>query len=123
MHRSVRGYITFLNSNDWTIFHRSQPATWTEPFWSTHQLSGDIADILSGDIVNTVDTWTTGLDVYDPALEQDLNTVTDTSLSGASGQDFWFTTDGQTTGATTSSWSTSKSALLNALKQSPSVNK
>ena len=123
MHRNVGAYITFLNSNDWTIFHRSQPATWTEPFWSTHQLSGDIADILSDGIINTVNTWTTGLDVYDPALEQDLNTITDTSLSGTSGQDFWFTTDGQTTGATTSSGSTSKSALLNALKQSPSVQK
>ncbi len=72
-------YVSFLNTNDWSIFHLSQPATWVDPFWPNKQISGDIADILSSD---SVSAETSGLDVYDPSFEQDFNTITDSSLSG-----------------------------------------
>lgn len=50
--------------------------------------------MFSGD---TIDAELSGLDVYDPAFEQDLNAIPDDSLSGSGEEDFWFTTDGQTT--------------------------
>ncbi len=65
-------------------------------------------------------TWSTGLDAYDPALEQDLNSVANGSLSD-SGQDYWFTATGQTSSNTsdiTLSGTTSKSELLNVIKNS-----
>ena len=49
MGRDMGSYITFLNSNDWSIFHRSQPATWSDPFWPNSNLSGNISDILAND--------------------------------------------------------------------------
>ena len=114
MNRNMNAYISFLNNNDWSVFHRSQPATWGDPFRPSKQNSGDIADMLSGDVS---DTETSGLDVYDPALEQDLNTITDTSLSGDT-VDYGFTTTGQTTSDTQTSSSTiSKSDLLNEIKK------
>lgn len=109
MNRDTNAYISFLNNNDRSVFHWSQPSTWTNPFWS-HQTSGDIADIFPD---TTVDTGLSGLDVYDPALKQDLNTITDSSFSGSTGGDFWFTTDGQnTSGTDTSSGSNTISQLL-----------
>jgi hypothetical protein len=55
------------------------------------------------------------MDVYDPAFEQDFNAITDTSLSTASGEDFWFTTDGQVT-TTNSSTGIANPELLNLIK-------
>ena len=53
MSRDMNSYISFLNSNDWSVFHRSQPATWVDPFWQNQQISGDIADVLSDDATNS----------------------------------------------------------------------
>lgn len=75
---NVGEYISFLNTNDWSQFHRSQTATWTDPFWP-QATTGDIADIFPADVV---DTQSSGLDVYDPAFEQDLNQFTDPSATG-----------------------------------------
>lgn len=82
--RDTNAYISFLNNNDRSLFHRSQLATWTDPFWPS-QGSGAIADMFSG---ATIDAELSGLDVYDPAFEQDLNSVTDTSVSGTIEEDF-----------------------------------
>ena len=66
--------------------------------------------MLSGD---NIDAELSGLDVYDPAFEEDLNEFTDTSLSGTNEEEFWFSADAQT-------WSgvTSKAELLNVIKKS-----
>ena len=72
----MSAYISFLDGNDWSNFQWSQPATWSDPFWQHIQNSGDIADMLSGDIV---DAQSSGLDVYDPTFEADLNSFTDAS--------------------------------------------
>ena len=45
---------------------------------------------------DTTDAESSGLDVYDPTFEQDLNQLSDGSLSGTT-EDFWFTTSGQIT--------------------------
>lgn len=108
MDRHMGEYVGFLNTNDWSVFHWSQPASWCDPFWPDKQFSGDIADIFSGD---AADAGTSGLDVYDPAFEQDFNATPDSSLSGAD-ETFWFTADGQT-----SSDTTSKIQLLKMIKQ------
>lgn len=110
MHRDMGAYISFLNSNDRSIFHWSQPATWADPFWpNIQQTTGDISDILSDD---SLDAELSGLDAYDPMFEEDLNAIADGSLSGEE-EDFWFTADGQTT----TNESASKSDLLNLIKQ------
>lgn len=55
--------------------------------------SGSIAELLSSD---TVDAELSGIDVYDPAFEADLNTIPDGWLTGSSETDFWwFTTETQ----------------------------
>ncbi len=73
------------------------------------------------------DTWDnqlSGLDVYDPSFEEDLNSVSDGSLSDSSGQDFWFTTDEQpSSGSQISSGTTSRDQLLNVIQNSPNVQK
>jgi len=80
MHRDMGAYISFLNSNDRSIFHWSQPATWADPFWpNIQQTTGDISDILSDD---SLDAELSGLDAYDPMFEEDLNAIADGSLSG-----------------------------------------
>ena len=111
MGRDMNLYIGFLNSNDRSVFHRSQPATWVDPFWQNKQISGDIADILSGD-ANSETSW---LDVYDPAFEQDLNAFTDGS--GTATENYGFTTTGQTgSGTHDSADTTSQSQLLDLIK-------
>ena len=54
MHRSVRGYITFLNSNDWSVSQLSQPANWSDSFWPKIQSSSGISDMLSGDAADSI---------------------------------------------------------------------
>lgn len=79
----------------------------------------------------TTDTASSGFDVYDPATEEDFNSIVDSS-SGTTEEDFWFTTDQgsssangiQTTGnVVVSTGKTSKSGLINLLKNSPNVQK
>lgn len=114
MNRDVNGYISFLNSNDWSLFHRSQPSTWVDPFWPHQQISGDIADILD----DTTGTELSGLDVYDPMFEEDLNAISDDSLSGTTEEGFGFVSDEQTpSDVQTSTDTDSKSSLLNLIKQ------
>jgi len=84
MNRDINSYISFLNDNDRSSFHRSQPTTWSDPFRENNQISGNIADILG----ETPDPELSGLDVYDPAFEQDLNEFSDPSLSGTTEGDF-----------------------------------
>jgi hypothetical protein len=57
------------------------------------------------------------LDVFDPAFEEEFNDLSAGSLSGAE-EDYWFTTDEQKN-MDTQTWSetTSKSELLNLIKQ------
>lgn len=110
----VNSYIVFLNDNDRSVFHRSQPATWGDPFRPGRQTTGDISDLLTWDEATTESS---GLDVYDPQMEQDLNTFTDWSLSGTE-TDYGFTTGWQAASDTgDSSDSASKSDLLNLIKQ------
>ncbi|MEI6672862.1 MAG: hypothetical protein WCL02_06100 [bacterium] len=89
MDRNIRAYVSFLNNHDRSKFHRSQPAGWTEIFWSNIPFTGSISDILSGDIIDiTSPMETSGFDVYDPATEQDFNTIVDSSLSGTNEEGF-----------------------------------
>jgi len=111
MNRNISEYINFLDTNDWSLFHLSQPATWADPFWPNSQISGDIADILSDDTTNAE---LSGLDVYDPSFEEDLNAISDDSFSGTTEEGFGFTSDTET-GETPDT--TSKSELLNLIKQ------
>ena len=114
MSRNTNAYITFLDTNDWSAFQWSQPTTWTNPFWPNKNASGTISDIFTWD---QIDSETSGLDVFDPAFEQEFNDSTTGSLSGTE-EDFWFTTGEQkNTDAQTWSDATSKSELLNLIKQ------
>ena len=119
MDRNLNGYIQFLDNEDWSVFSRSQPATWNEPFRPNKQISGDIADMLSGDSVDADLSW---LDVYDPTFEQDFNDSTGSFASGTE-VDYWFTISWQSSSDTSTStppnWSLSwsKSQLLNLIKQ------
>lgn len=108
-----------MNTSNWSSFVVSQPATWTVPFWSHASLSGDINDMLSDD---SLESELSGLDVYDPALEAELNAFTDPTLSGNVDEDFGFTTTGETHNSADASSSdvtssTSKAQLLNLIKQ------
>jgi hypothetical protein len=67
--RNMGDYIIFLNTTDWTVFHLSQPASWTAPFWS-QEFSGAIADIFPGD---SIDAELSGLDDNDPNFQQDID--------------------------------------------------
>ncbi len=114
MNRDANSYVTFLNDHDWLSFQWSQPATWTDPFWPNENTSDTISDMFTWD---QIDSEMSGLDVFDPAFEEDFNDATAWSLSGAE-EDFWFTTDEQkNTNAQTWSETTSKSELLNLIKQ------
>lgn len=79
-HRDVPAYIDFLNTNDWSSVRESSADTWTDLFWPNKQASGDIADILADD------AQLSGLDVYDPAFEDDLNQLP--NGSGTQEEDF-----------------------------------
>lgn len=111
MSRNMNSYINFLNNNDRSDFKWTQTSTWSGPFWQNNQISWNIADILSGDVI---DIETSGLDVYDPAFEEDFNTFTDTSATGTE-EGFWFTTSGQTS-SDTSNETLSNTELLNQRK-------
>lgn len=113
MNRNISTYISFLDTNDWSLFQRSQPATWSDPFWNTTQISGNIADVLSGDIG---DVQSSDLDAYDPAFEADLNSFTDTS---GTTEDYWFTSSGQTVPDVNNNSADPepKNQLLNLIKQ------
>ena len=78
MHRDAGAYISLLANESRSMVVWSQPATWIDPFWPSDQISGDIADILD----DTTNTEFSGLDVYDPAFEEDLNNIVNSSLSG-----------------------------------------
>lgn len=80
MNRNTGSYITFLNSNDRSSFHRSQPATRSDPFRPKDSQPAAISDIVGQ---TTSDSTNSGLDVYDPAFEADLNAIADQSLSGS----------------------------------------
>jgi len=115
MNRKVSSYVSFLNSTDWRSFSIStlRPSNTT----------GSITDILSG---TTVQSGTSGLNVYDPTFESDLNNLSGEDISnGGDTQEvgFGFVQD-------TSSWSnvsdtptndasgaSSKEQLLNLIKQ------
>jgi hypothetical protein len=114
VHRNTNTYISFLNTTDWSVFHRSQLSTWVDPFWPIpQQNTGDIIDELSDD---SLDAELSGLDVYDPAFEQELNDITNDILTGD--EDFGFTTDGQNiTGTHESADTSSKSELLRLIQQ------
>ena len=74
----VNAYISFLNTNDRSVFHRSEPATWTDPFWPHQTSATSIDDLLSDE---EIETGISGLDVYDPAFEEDLNALPESSLT------------------------------------------
>lgn len=71
------------------MFHRSQPATWVDPFWPIQSVDTSIEDILSDEVIET--EFSTGFDPYDPSSEDDLNTLTEDDVTIE--EDFWFTTD------------------------------
>ncbi len=56
MNRNTSTYVDFLNNNNWSVFHWSQPATWGDPFWPNKQYSGGIADVVSLDVLNSEDS-------------------------------------------------------------------
>lgn len=74
----LNAYVSFLNANDRSVFHRSQPATRTDPFWPHQTTTTGIDDLLSDE---ELETEMSGLDVYDPAFEEDLNALPDSSLT------------------------------------------
>ena len=117
-HWNIWTYVDFLNTNDRSSLRWSESASWTDVLWPTNQTSDDISDILADD------TSMSGLDVYDPAFEDELNEFSESSLSGE--EDFWFTTETTTTSETHNSSEdssssdtsiTSKTELLNLIKQ------
>lgn len=62
-------------------------------------------------------SWTSGLDVYDPSFEQNLNEFSDAS-SGSTQDDFGFTTSGEASANTNISGSSNaQSTLLDLIKQ------
>lgn len=74
----MNAYISFLNANDRSVFHRSEPATRADPF-RPHQISETgIDDLLSDE---EIEAEMSGLDVYDPAFEEDLNDLPDSSIT------------------------------------------
>jgi len=114
MNRNLNAYIDFLNSNDRSAFHRSQPATWVDPFWQSKELSGDIADQLTWDGTNPSSS---GVDASDFTLDEELSAFSDSGISDTTGEAFWFTSGGQTTSNDqSSSGSDAKSQLLNLIK-------
>jgi len=65
------------------------------------------------------DVPVSGLDVYDPSFEQDMNTITDSSLSGVDEEPFWFVASGANiSGTNAPAETTSKTELLNVIQKS-----
>ena len=52
--RDINMYISFLNSNDWSVSQLSQPANWSDSFWPKIQSSSGISDMLSGDAADSI---------------------------------------------------------------------
>jgi len=104
----MNGYIKFLDSTDRSVFHRSQPATWADPFWPHKSVDTSIDAALTDEEIEDEMSW---LDVYDPAFEEDLNVLPDSSTP-ATEEDFGFTTE-----SNKATWSTSTSTLRNLIKQ------
>ncbi len=77
-------------------------------------MSGSIADILTGE---ADDTSFSGLDVYDPAFEEDLNSMSEDVLSGTAEEPYGFAATGQTSTDTSSSGN-AKSQLYDLIKKS-----
>lgn len=77
-HWNFGSYISFLDANDWSVFHWSQPATWADPFWPNKTADSSIEDILSDD---EIEAEMSGLDAYDPTFEDELNTLPDTTIT------------------------------------------
>ncbi|MEI7557868.1 MAG: hypothetical protein WCJ45_03400 [bacterium] len=92
MNRNTGSYIAFLNGNDRSAFQRSQLSTRSDPFRSKDTTSSTIANSVSQD---ASDSQISGLDVYDPSLEAEMNAIATTSLSGSE-TDYGFTTGPQT---------------------------
>jgi len=113
MSRNTNAYITFLDNNDWSAFQWSQPATWTDPFWPNGNTSGTISDMFTW---GQIDPEMSGLDVFDPAFEQEFNDLSAGSLSGTE-EAFWFTT-GEQKNVDTKILSDEDAQLLNSIKQS-----
>lgn len=68
---------------------------------------------------DTLNTPSSGLDVYDPAMEKELNTLIDSSMSGAtSDEPFGFTTGTQSSSDTSSPTDKdSKAAIYNWVQE------
>lgn len=90
----------------------SHPNSRVSPFWPT-ALSGDIADILAPATGSTQ----TGLDVYDPAMEEELNMMLEDSLSGEQQEPFGFTGASTSTDTSSSTYSDAKAALYRWAQQ------
>ena len=90
---NLNAYVKFLDTTDFSVFHLSQPSTWNDLFWPNRQTTGtvtDIADIFTGDASATEST---GVDVYDPAFEDNFNTPgtgIDTNLVSGANQEVDF---------------------------------
>jgi hypothetical protein len=85
-HRDINGYISFLNTTDWSVFHRSQPATRADPFWPSPDAEVSIEDML--DTEEDVDI----LNAFDPAMEDELDSIADDEVT-LEEEDFGFVTD------------------------------
>ncbi len=114
--RNLTTYVEFLNAHDWSQNQSTQHGAWIDLFWPNQQQSTDLADMLLDD---SLDTPSSGLDVYDPAMEKELNTLIDSSMSGAtSNEPFGFTTGTQSASDTSlSTDKDSKAELYNLIKQ------
>lgn len=111
--RNMWAYVNFLNTHDWESFRWYNPVTWGESFWPAKS-SNDDSDTLSGTVT---DSSNSGLDVYDPALEEDLNEFADDTYSWTSESDYGFTTEAQVSATGSTSGTDAQSTLLDLIKQ------
>lgn len=109
----ISTYVQFLNANDWSVISFSHPNSRVTLFWPTTNVSGDIADILDP----SVDSPQTGLDVYDPAMEEELNMLLQDSLSGDQQEAFGFTWGSTSSDSAPSASTNSKAELYNLIQQ------
>lgn len=85
-HRDINGYISFLNTTDWSVFHRSQPATRADPFWPSPDAEVSIEDML--DTEEDVDI----LNAFDPTMEDELDNIATDEVT-LEEEDFGFVVD------------------------------